>query len=171
MDHIDSLNVINFSKCKLNNALTTPSNQDFVSTACNHLPGNTHVRNKCAVNVTSDNIPCCTYTGKINHLMTKGSVTNGPAYARGSSTAEVNTYCSFKGKPKNQFLLATAIVEIQNESGQYIPCRALLDSASQSQFIPEICVQRFRLSRTQVIHKYRAYLVSTLRHIRVSQFI
>ena len=79
----------------------------------------------------------------------KGSVTNGPADARGSSTAEVNTYCSFKGKPRNQILLATAIVEVQNKSGQYVPCRALLDSASQSHFITERCVQRLRLSRTQ----------------------
>ena len=79
----------------------------------------------------------------------KGSETNGPADARGSSTAEVNTYCSFKGKPRNQILLATAIVEVQNKSGQYVPCRALLDSASQSHFITERCVQRLRLSRTQ----------------------
>ena len=69
--------------------------------------------------------------------MTKRSVTYGPADARGSSTAEVNTYCSFKGKPRNQILLATAIVEVQNKSGQYVPCRALLDSASQSHFITE----------------------------------
>jgi len=73
----------------------------------------------------------------------KGSVTNGPADARGSSTAEFNTYCSFKGKP------ATAIMEVQNKFGQYVPCRALLDSASQSHFITERCVQRMRLSRTQ----------------------
>ena len=79
----------------------------------------------------------------------KGSVTNGPAYARGSSSAKVNTYCSFKRKPRNQIRLATAIVEVQNKSGQYVPCRALLDSASQSHFITERCVQRLRLFRTQ----------------------
>jgi len=74
----------------------------------------------------------------------KGSVTNCYIY-----WAEVNTYFSFKGKTRNEILLATAIVEIQNKSGQYIPCRALLDSASQSHFITESCVQRLRLSRTQ----------------------
>jgi hypothetical protein len=46
-------------------------------------------------------------------------------------------------------LLATAIVEIKNKSGQYIPCRALLDSGSQSHFITERCVQRLKLTRTQ----------------------
>ena len=46
-------------------------------------------------------------------------------------------------------MLATAIVEIQNKSVQYIPCRALLGSASQSHFIPQRCLQRLRLSRTQ----------------------
>jgi len=80
----------------------------------------------------------------------KGSATNGPpADARGSPTAEVNTYCSFNSKPRNHILLATAIVEVQNKSGQYVPCRALLDSASQSHFITERCAQRLRLSRTQ----------------------
>ena len=80
----------------------------------------------------------------------KASATNGPpADARGSPTAEVNTYCSFKGKPRNHVLLATAIVEVRNKSGQYIPCRASFDSASQLHFITERCVQCLRLLRTQ----------------------
>ena len=57
---------------------------------------------------------------QIQSINDKGSATNGPADAKGSSTAEVNTYCSFKGKPRNQILLATAIVEVQNKSGQYV---------------------------------------------------
>ena len=72
----------------------------------------------------------------------KASVNNDPADARGRSTAEVNTYFSFKGKSRNKILLATAIVEVQNKFGQYVPCRALLDSASQSHFItqnPDTC--------------------------------
>jgi len=63
----------------------------------------------------------------------KWSVTNGRSDARGSSTAEVNTYCSFKSKPRIKNLLATDIVEVQNKSGQYVLCGELLDSASQSQ--------------------------------------
>jgi len=74
---------------------------------------------------------------------------NPPAYAKGNPTAEVKKYYSFKGKPRYQILLATAIVEVQNKSGHYVPCRTLLDSASQSHFITEKCVQRLRLSRTQ----------------------
>jgi len=77
------------------------------------------------------------------------SVTNGPADSRGSSTAGVSTYSSVKGKTRNQILLTTDIVEVQKNSGQYVPCRALLDSASQSHFIKEICIKRLRLSRTQ----------------------
>ena len=77
------------------------------------------------------------------------SITNGREDARGRSTAEICTYCSFKGKPRNQILLATDIVEVQNKSGQYVPCRALLYSASQSHFITDRCVQRLRLPRTQ----------------------
>jgi len=80
----------------------------------------------------------------------KGSINNNQsADAKDNPTAEVNTYCSLKGKPRNHILLATAVVEVQNRSGQYVPCRALLDNASQSYFITERCVQRLRLSRTQ----------------------
>ena len=91
------------------------------------------------------------------------SVNNlAPTTAKGTSThkkltvnkqnnapTEVNTYCTFKGRPQNQVLLATAIVDIRNKAGHYVPCRALLDSASQSHFITERCVQRLRLSKTQ----------------------
>jgi len=66
-----------------------------------------------------------------------------------SAPAEVNTYCSLKSKPTNHVLLATAIVEVKNKYNQYVPCRVLLDSASQLNFISEKCVQRLRLSRTQ----------------------
>jgi hypothetical protein len=81
----------------------------------------------------------------------KGSTNNkhNPAGAQGKQSAEINTYCSFKGKPRNHILLPTAIVEVQNKSGQYIPCRALLDGGSQLHFITERCVQRLRLRRTQ----------------------
>ena len=55
---------------------------------------------------------------------------NPPADAKGIPTAEVNIYCSLKGKPRNHILLATATVEVKNKSGQNVTCRALLDSAS-----------------------------------------
>ena len=86
---------------------------------------------------------------QIQSINDKGSATNGPADARGSSTAEFNTYCSLKSKSRNQTLLATDIVEVQKKFGQFFPCRASLDSASQSHFITERCVQSLRLSRTQ----------------------
>jgi len=68
---------------------------------------------------------------------------------RNSTPAEANTYCSLKSKPVNHVLLATAIVEVRNKYNQYVPCRVLLDSASQLNFISEKCVQRLRLPRTQ----------------------
>ena len=90
------------------------------------------------------------------------SVNNSPMNGKGPSTnnkltaneqdnapTEVSTYCTFKGKPQNQVLLATAIVELWNKFGRCVSCRALLDSASQSHFIAERCVQRLRLSKTQ----------------------
>ena len=68
---------------------------------------------------------------------------------QGNVPTEVSTYCTFKGKPKHQTLLATAIVELRNKSGQYVPCRALSDNASQAHFITERCVQRLKLSKIQ----------------------
>jgi len=81
----------------------------------------------------------------------KGSTSNNnhSANAKGTTTAKVNSYCSLKSKPRNHILLATAIVEVKNKSGQYVPCRALFDSGFQSHFITERCVQLLRLSRSQ----------------------
>jgi len=87
---------------------------------------------------------------KQNAINDKRSTRSDPqADAKGITTAEVNTYCSFKGRPKNHILLATALVEVRNKAGQYVQCRALLDSAFQSHFITERCVQHLKLSRTQ----------------------
>jgi hypothetical protein len=63
-----------------------------------------------------------------------------------SLNADINTYCSFEGKPNNRIFLATAVVEVRNTFGQYIPCTALLDSANQAHFITERCVH-LRLRR------------------------
>ena len=41
---------------------------------------------------------------------------NNPADAQGKQNAEVNTYISLKGKPRNHILLATDIVEVQNKA-------------------------------------------------------
>jgi hypothetical protein len=50
----------------------------------------------------------------------KGSTTNNnhSANTKGTTTAEVNTYFSLKSIPRNHILLATAIVEVKNRSGQ-----------------------------------------------------
>jgi len=78
-----------------------------------------------------------------------GTSYNPPANQRDSAPAEVNTYCSLKSKPINHVLLATAIVEVKNKYNQYVPCRVLLDSASQLSFSSEKYVQRLKLPRTQ----------------------
>lgn len=86
------------------------------------------------------------------------SANNPSADAKGNPTAEFKTFCSFKGKPKNHILLATAIVEVHNKSGQYVPCRELLGSASQSHFVRERCEQPLRLSINHT-HPYRALTI------------
>jgi len=126
-----------------------PRNQDFVSTVCNHLQEITCSKQVCRQCHKSHHT-LLHIDRQIQSTNDKGLVTNDPpADAKGSSCAEVNTYCSFKSKHRNQIVLATAIVEVQKKSGQYVPYRALLESASQSHFISERCVQGWRLSRTQ----------------------
>jgi len=109
---------------------------------------------------------------KENHTTNdKGSTTNNnhSANAKGTTTAEVNTYCSLKSKPRNHILLATAIVDIRNKSGQYVPCRALLDSGCQSHFITERCLQHLRLSRAQTHASIQGFRnVNTATHHSVS---
>ena len=40
-------------------------------------------------------------------------------------------------------------MEVKDKYDQYVPCRVLLDSASQLNFITERCVQRLRLAKFQ----------------------
>jgi len=108
---------------------------------------------------------------KQNQTNDKGSTTNNKhsANAKGTTTAEVNTYCSLKSKPRNHILPATVIVDVKSKSGQYVPCRALLDSGSQSHFVTERCVQRLRLSRTQTHASIQGIInVNTATHHSVS---
>jgi len=86
------------------------------------------------------------YKDNQNHPTNNKVTTGNPPAETEGTTAEVNTYSSLKSKTQTHILLATAIVEVRNKFGQYVPCRALLDSASQSHFIIERFV-RFRLSK------------------------
>ena len=169
MAHIDCSNVTNFSRCKLDNTFTMSRNQDF-----NCLQPFTR-NHKCSKQV-------CRQCYKRRHILLdidrqlqsnndKVSASFCPADAIGSSTAEIKTYCSFKGKPRNHILFATAIVEIQNKFGQYFPRRVLLDGASQSHLITKGYLQRLMLSRTQTHASIRAYPVLILRHITVCHYI
>jgi hypothetical protein len=64
-------------------------------------------------------------------------------------TTETNIYENFKGKPQNHVLLATAIVEVKDKTGNFIPCRCLLNGGSQTSIISSQCVQRLKLPKTQ----------------------
>jgi hypothetical protein len=54
-----------------------------------------------------------------NRTTTKAS---SPAVTRDETSAEGNTYHTFKGKPRNHVILATAVVEVRDKTGQYVPC-------------------------------------------------
>jgi hypothetical protein len=84
-----------------------------------------------------------------NNYDTRSIKNNPTADAKGNTNAEANSYCSFKGKQRNHILLARALVEVKNTARQYVSCRTLLVSASQSHFITERCVLRLRLLRNR----------------------
>ena len=71
------------------------------------------------------------------------------SHATEGASNEAQTDCSFKNKSTTHVLLATAVVEVKDKYDQYVPCRVLLDSASQLNFITERCVQRLRLAKFQ----------------------
>jgi hypothetical protein len=52
-----------------------------------------------------------------------------------------------KGRSSSQLLHATVIVHVRDKYGQFVECRALLDSASQGQFVTECLVQHMYLFR------------------------
>ena len=64
--------------------------------------------------------------------------------ATGDTTA-IKTYCAFQSTQQCQVLLPTAIVKIRDSNGNLIPCRAVLDSASQSNFCTEQLVKKLNL--------------------------
>ncbi|XP_008183407.1 uncharacterized protein LOC103309543 [Acyrthosiphon pisum] len=49
----------------------------------------------------------------------------------------------------NQIMLATAVVNLTNSTGQQIPCRAILDSGSQVCLITKECASRLHISGVQ----------------------
>ena len=64
-------------------------------------------------------------------------------------SSEGGSYFSYKGRSTNHILLATAMVDVQTKTKNYVSCRVLLDSASQLNFISEQCVNRLGLTKHQ----------------------
>lgn len=90
----------------------------------------------------------CLECGKRHHSLLHFSDTNRPhTEAEISTSAHVTVAAVKSSHCHTSILLSTAIVKVQNDNGDIITVRALLDSASQSSFITESCVKRLRLSR------------------------
>ena len=100
----------------------------------------THIRSKQLCRQCHKRHHILLHIDEQNQTNDKGSITNNnqSAKAKGTTIAEVNTYWSYKSNPRNHILLATAIVEVQNKSGHYVPCRALFDRGSESSFIRDV---------------------------------
>ncbi|CAI6373892.1 unnamed protein product [Macrosiphum euphorbiae] len=90
----------------------------------------------------------CVQCGKRHHSLLHLSDTDRPIDEPEATTSAHVTVAAAKVKHCHaSILLSTALVKVQNENGEVITVRALLDSASQSSFITESCVYRLGLSR------------------------
>ena len=136
--HTELSNVRDFSSYNPVKVPIVPNNLDCASIVCKRISRVIHVQDKCVVSATSDIIHCYIWKEKTKQYTIRVLHQIRTCFRnKGSTTAGGNTYWSLKNKPRNHILLATAIVEVQNKSGHYVPCRALLDSGSQSHFITE----------------------------------
>ena len=149
MRHTEFSNVKDFFSYP-GNVPIVPNNLDCASIVCNHISKVIHVQEKRVVSATSDIILCYTWTEKtkwyiirvIHQIRTCLQKQGAPQLQRATPIGQT------KVNPEITFYLQQP-VEVQNKSGLYVPCRAPLDSGSESSVITEGCVQRLRLARTQ----------------------
>jgi hypothetical protein len=66
------------------------------------------------------------------------------------SDAQVSVNCVSQMNKSKQVFLSTAIVNLQDKNGNFVPCRALLDSGSESCFMTERGLQLLQLNRNKV---------------------
>ena len=74
---------------------------------------------------------------------------------------------SVHAQSPSQVVLGTAIIEIQNSKGRFIPCRALLDSCSQCNSITEKLASRLGLCRKKIDLKLQGVenLQTSIKHM------
>ena len=74
---------------------------------------------------------------------------------------------SVHAQSPSQVVLGTAIIEIQNSKGRFIPCRALLDSCSKCNSIKEKLASRLGLCRTKIDLKLQGVenLQTSIKHM------
>lgn len=83
----------------------------------------------------------------------KGSLRNAPSEVGEMQTAPYSTAtasAASQGENDEQILLATAYVNILDSNGRTVKCRALLDSASQSNFCSEELCNKLNLPRNKI---------------------
>lgn len=93
------------------------------------------------------------YTTSASAIQSESSVdhtANNPAHQAQSSSTESSLTSSLMSNDKDhsQVFLASAVVEVKDNSGHYHLARALLDSASQLNFISESLAQTLRIPRS-----------------------
>jgi hypothetical protein len=150
MNLIGCLNVTCSLTCNTNNVIIMSRNRDCFNCLQPFVKDHQCSRQQCCT--------CHKRHHTLLHIAKQPQAANAirPAINNSSPTvrsveqyAEINSYLIIKCQASNHILLVTAIVEVRDKTGQYLPCRALLDSGSQSHFITERCLQRLRLPKTQ----------------------
>lgn len=126
-------------QCPKYNGMTPYERYEAVKKArlCRNCLGN-HEANKCSASGS------CVRCSKFHHTSLH--------YERTRDTTEragARAHIAKNEGPDYDVLLATAMIQAQNEDGKYIELRALIDQGSTATFISEDAVQRLRVKRTK----------------------
>lgn len=128
-------------QCPKYNGMTAYDRNEAVKKAklCRNCLGS-HETNKCNASGT------CGRCSRFHHTSLHFESKKGERPER-SERDSAQAHVAVKSDAEYDVLLATAVIQAQNEDGKFIELRALIDQGSTTSFISEDAVQRLRVKR------------------------
>ncbi|XP_075162729.1 uncharacterized protein LOC142235359 [Haematobia irritans] len=140
-------------KCPQFLSLSIDQRRSFVRVGnlCFNCLGKGHTANAC-----SSNNRCKTCKRKHHSLTHQEEAVDSPSSSRDAAVAD--RHVSLSSVPESfaagtrsvrglSHILPTALVEVRNHKGEYVPCRVLLDTASELSYITENFLKKTGISR------------------------
>ncbi|KAG8172771.1 hypothetical protein JTE90_023496 [Oedothorax gibbosus] len=137
--------------------LTVPARKAFVheNSLCENCL-------RCHPNTSCTSSKCRKCNKDHHSLLHEEPEVQNATSAKGINQAEVTSHLSRNPPTRLITLMPTAVIQVLDGYGQRQPCRALLDSASQTSFVSERCVQRLGLHRKRVNIRIYGLTTSTV---------